>query len=331
MVPGHRGSWPVEVRQPANQLHGHSRPIGPAHQDAGHTLPLVLCRRHPPPGEQRCERGRRPLRLEPGQGLGLLLRRRVGAQALEPDPDLVFGRTHCSRAYGRPVRLRLSPVAAEQASKAYTPSHLATAPDDRVRAFSAEALGKARDRAVAPALLQALRDVSSEVRRAATLCLASLDETTPFSLLEDLYRSEQPGQRAEVLAAMANLDDARADRFLLEALETPSVATRRAAVVGLARRDGPAVRPALERALADEHHAVRLAAVAGLVARPDGRESVPALVATLSRHEGYAELQRIHEALELLTGHDLEGPTPSQESWPPVIEAWNRYLAEGGR
>ena len=108
--------------------------------------------------------------------------------------------------------------------------------------------------------------------------------------------------------------------------------TRRAAVRGLSTRVVDSAREGIERALKDGDPEVRVEAAMALSTRADGRAAVPALVGALPRHESWRELSELHEALRTLTGAEIAGPGPEASSWPAVVAAWERYLAErGGR
>jgi HEAT repeat protein len=209
---------------------------------------------------------------------------------------------------------------------------LATDPDGIVRKNAAQGLGRSGDAARSPALLAALDDQDPEVRREAALGLAQLGSAPPLDRLEDLLRSEEPPRRAEVLDAIARYETPRATALLLESLRDRAPVTRRAAVRGLSRREVDGAREGIERALQDADPEVRVEAAMALSTRADGRAAVPAIVAALPRHESWRELSELHEALRTLTGAEVEGPGPDSSTWPGVVSAWQRYLAErGGR
>lgn len=220
-----------------------------------------------------------------------------------------------------------------------TPSHpavqealvraLATDADAVVRKNAVQGLANAGDPSRAPAVLAAIDDEDPDVRREAVLALARLGAPPPLDRLEELFRRDEPSRRAEVLEAIARHEGARATRLLLDGLRDPSPLTRRAAITGLGSRPGEEALEGLLAALKDAEPEVRVSAAAALSTRSDGRAAIPNLVAALPKHEGWGELNELHEALRTLTGAEIEGPGPDRESWQRVVRAWQQWLERG--
>lgn len=152
------------------------------------------------------------------------------------------------------------------------------------RYVAAWALGEIADVKAIPALLLALSDENSEVRRYATRALIKMNKSTVMPLiaylteargegaaaairalgdiadkraLEVLLGQAQGEQRAEAFLALGKLRDARAESALLVGLDDPDSRVRMNAAMALGPLGGPAAATALQKTLEDDVHVVR--------------------------------------------------------------------------
>jgi HEAT repeat protein len=152
------------------------------------------------------------------------------------------------------------------------------------RYVAAWALGEIGDAAGVPALLAALSDENSEVRRYATRGLIKLNKLSVEPLLDYLADAEGEGaaaairalgditdkralnvllkqaegqQRAEAFLALGKLRDGRAESALISGLEDADSQVRMNAAMALGPLGGPAAAEALSKTLEDEVHVVR--------------------------------------------------------------------------
>ena len=167
--------------------------------------------------------------------------------------------------------------------------------DARLRALTAQVLGKHPGNGVAPALETALADPNEDVRHQAALALAAvgapaarpvllarlegpegevrLDVFEALALLGDeeivehasaLLSAEGWWNRTAALSALGILASERGVPLATTALEDPEARVRRDAVIALFRIGSPAARPALERATHDPDFEVRVYAAEAL-------------------------------------------------------------------
>jgi HEAT repeat protein len=212
-------------------------------------------------------------------------------------------------------------------------------PDPRVRRYAIQALGHTRLAEHRPVLMRALEDEAGEVRREATLGLSYLGGPVPLDELERMLRDSPPGQRPEVLTAIANDPGQRATDLLVASLSHADshVETKVACVRLLAARAQGSL-PTLIAALGDGDASVRVVTAQSLVERDDANAAVPALVQAFAARldtldpdsptvAGWNELLALHEALRAITHADSPTLTHSPESWPPVLAAWRAVEA----
>lgn len=211
---------------------------------------------------------------------------------------------------------------------------LAGEPDPRVRRYAVQALGQTKLDDHRPTLMRALSDEASEVRREATLALSFLGGPVPLDALERMLRDSDPGQRPEVLTAIANDDGPRATRILVGALddEDTHVGTQITSARLLAERPAADARAALAAALASADASVRMVAAQGLAEREDGRQARGALVDAFARRvaaladpptvESWNELVTLHETLRAVTGAEAPTLTDDPASWRTALAAW---------
>lgn len=152
------------------------------------------------------------------------------------------------------------------------------------RYVAAWALGEIGDAAGVPALLAALDDENSEVRRYATRGLIKLNRIAVLPLLDYLAEAKGEGaasairalgdiadkraldallaqaageQRAEAFLALGKLRDARAESALLAGLEDSDSLVRMNAAMALGPLGGPDAAAILSKTVEDEVHVVR--------------------------------------------------------------------------
>jgi HEAT repeat protein len=152
------------------------------------------------------------------------------------------------------------------------------------RYVAAWALAEIGDAAAVPALLAALDDENSEVRRYATRGLIKLNRIAVMPLLDYLADAKGEGaaaairavgdiadkraldalllqaegsQRAEAFLALGKLRDARAESALLAGLEDDDSLVRMNAAMALGPLGGPDAAAALSKTVEDEVHVVR--------------------------------------------------------------------------
>jgi HEAT repeat protein len=152
------------------------------------------------------------------------------------------------------------------------------------RYVAAWALGEISGPTVIPALLGALSDENSEVRRYATRAMIKLNKIAVMPLIEYLADARGEGaaaairalgdivdkralevllvqaqgeQRAEAFLAIGKLRDARAESTLIAGLEDPDSLVRMNAAMALGPLGGPAAATALQKTLEDDVHVVR--------------------------------------------------------------------------
>lgn len=152
------------------------------------------------------------------------------------------------------------------------------------RYVAAWALGDIGDAAAVPALLAALNDENSEVRRYATRALIKLNRLAVPPLLEYLAEAEGEGaagairavgdiadkraldalllqaegeHRAEAFLALGKLRDPKAESALIAGLADPDSQVRMNAAMALGPLGGPASAEALSKTLEDDVHVVR--------------------------------------------------------------------------
>lgn len=152
------------------------------------------------------------------------------------------------------------------------------------RYVAAWALGEIGDAAAIKALLAALSDGNSEVRRYATRALIKLNKLSVFPLVEYLAGAQGEGaaaairalgdiadpraldvllgqahgdQRAEAFLALGKLRDPRAESALVDGLRDPDSQARMNAAMALGPLGGQAAAAALQVTLEDDVHVVR--------------------------------------------------------------------------
>lgn len=152
------------------------------------------------------------------------------------------------------------------------------------RYVAAWALGEIGDVAAIKALIGALSDGNSEVRRYATRALIKLNRNAVAPLVDYLATARGEGaaaairalgdiadplalevllaqargeQRAEAFLALGKLRDARAESALVAGLADPDELARMNAAMALGPLGGPAAAEALAKTLEDEVHVVR--------------------------------------------------------------------------
>jgi HEAT repeat protein len=152
------------------------------------------------------------------------------------------------------------------------------------RYVAAWALGEIGGETVAQALISALDDENSEVRRYATRALIKLNKTAVVPLIDYLAKASGEGaagairavgditdkralqallaqtqgeQRAEAFLALGKLRDPSAESALVAGLEDPDSLVRMNAAMALGRLGGPVAANALTKTLEDEVHVVR--------------------------------------------------------------------------
>lgn len=117
--------------------------------------------------------------------------------------------------------------------------------DPAVRQFAAEALGWIGRPEVVPALVQATRDPSANVRRNAAMQLGKLADPSSLEALADMLDDtpdEDPDVRWAAVVALGKLRDKRAEHVLVKCLSDPSPQVQNSAEralqrLGIARRE----------------------------------------------------------------------------------------------
>ncbi|NPV46734.1 MAG: hypothetical protein HPY69_07235 [Armatimonadetes bacterium] len=117
--------------------------------------------------------------------------------------------------------------------------------DPAVRQFAAEALGWIGKPEVVPALIQATRDPSANVRRNAAIQLGKLADPSSLDALADMLDDtpdEDPDVRWAAVVALGKLRDRRAEHVLVKCLSDPSPQVQNSAEralqrLGIARRE----------------------------------------------------------------------------------------------
>ncbi len=178
-------------------------------------------------------------------------------------------------------------------------------PAPLVRATAAEALSHLQDPGAIPPLINLLRDADASVRSRASRSLERLGwqpeseaERTwhivasgnmnrvaelgsdGVGLLADLMRKGPPEKQLSAVKALAEIEDPRVPRLILEALNNRNVLVRLAALDFVADAAVPDNYATVERLLKDKEPNIRAAAV-GAAVSCGGNRAVPALVGML--------------------------------------------------
>ncbi|NET34194.1 MAG: TIR domain-containing protein, partial [Cyanothece sp. SIO1E1] len=125
-------------------------------------------------------------------------------------------------------------------------------------------LGQLRSEAAIPALLQALKDENSDVRRSATEGLGQLRSEAAIPALLQALKDENSDVRRSATEGLEQLRSEAAIPALLQALKDENSDVRRSATEGLGQLRSEAAIPALLQALKDENSDVRRSAAEGL-------------------------------------------------------------------
>ncbi len=158
-------------------------------------------------------------------------------------------------------------------------SRILSRSDGKRRYVAAWALGEIGGEKVVPALVSALSDTNSQVRRSATRALIKLNRTASPALIEALQRTggeaqaaavralgdiQEPGalepllriiqgeNREEVLLALGKLKDSRAESALIAGLTDADWRNRLSATMALGPTGGEASVPHLQQRLEDD-------------------------------------------------------------------------------
>lgn len=138
-------------------------------------------------------------------------------------------------------------------------------PDHKIRAVIAAALGKKRDKAAVPTLVdRVIRDSSESVRSTAARALGAIGDFDTVDALRAALFTGGEELASEAGLALRNLGSPDVVGILTEALASTNVHTRRSAAVQLKVMREPSARAALLLALADPDATVRRLSAAGL-------------------------------------------------------------------
>jgi HEAT repeat protein len=193
-----------------------------------------------------------------------------------------------------------------------------------LRYWAAIALGRSREAAALPTLVEALKTAEPDVRYGAVLGIAELGAQENVPLLAPALQDASAGVRIAAVNAIGRLGGQEAAALLagklLEAAEA-EIEVRLAAATALGWQGDPGAVPALEQTLGDGSAKLRAAAAISL-AELGASSAVPALVST-ALDPMIEEWQRVDAigALEKLVGQSFNYTKPNSA---PTTEAERR-------
>ncbi len=129
-------------------------------------------------------------------------------------------------------------------------------PDDSVRRWAAEVLGKIGKKTVATKLVEKLPLETPEVQKAIIIALGELASRKATHPLVSILRGDNVDLTRYAAEALGRLGDAEGIESLIECLDSPSIDVRKAATEALVRV-GPESVPALTHALQHNNYVVR--------------------------------------------------------------------------
>lgn len=147
--------------------------------------------------------------------------------------------------------------------------------DTEVRRAAARGLGELEDVAAVPPLVQALRDADAEVRSSAAWALGQIEDRRAMEGLAAALRDSAAEVRARAAWALGQLEDPRSAEALAAALRDADAEVRRMAAWALSQMEDPAAVPALLQALRDGNPEVRSMAAHALGEIGDRRAVEP--------------------------------------------------------
>jgi len=136
-------------------------------------------------------------------------------------------------------------------------------PEDSVRRWSAEVLGRLRNKEVADTLIERLPNESLEVQKAIIIALGEIAEKKSTPVLLPFLSGDNIDLVRITSEALGRIGDQRAVAPLIRVLDSPSVDVRRVVATALVSIGEEAV-PDLTQALSHPNHNVRLAAAESL-------------------------------------------------------------------
>jgi HEAT repeat protein len=175
--------------------------------------------------------------------------------------------------------------------------------DPWVRYYACQSIGRHRDEAATPLLVERLGDPAGQVRVSAVEALARAHHPAALAALGEVLGSEDADVRRAALVGLGQSRRPEAIALILSALAADDASTRLVAISSLAVFDAPEVLRALARAGSDPDESVRSAAVelladrggalatqllAGLLDRPGLRPRITRVLSTpaVGRVEG---------------------------------------------
>jgi hypothetical protein len=191
-------------------------------------------------------------------------------------------------------------------------------------AEAATALGTIGDPLAVPALVRALKDRYSTVRRAAAVALGSIGDARAFQPLIAALGDGDGFMRTDAAQALGRIGDPRAVEPIVAAIKTPSHVGSYKPVPALTLIGVPAVEP-LVAALRDDNHNVRYWSAIALGQIGDPRAVEP-LIAALKdsngpvRREAAEALRALGrpDAIEVSTGAQEPGGSPPGPAAKPA-------------
>jgi HEAT repeat protein len=121
-----------------------------------------------------------------------------------------------------------------------------------MRTYILQALGKVGDESAFPAILDAVRDSNSTIRRFAVSALADLGDTRAVDVLIDALNDSETDIRVAATVALGRFGDKRAEDALIVLLDDKEISVRAQAVITLGNLRSNQALPLLNQMISTE-------------------------------------------------------------------------------